>query len=944
MAAPSSCIPNLDTLKKAFKVPVLDGSLSVPQIFDWHREHNMYHPVFFYNVGDSSVKGKNVVLTYGHIVPAAHEAGRFVSLTTGVPIDPNVNSKPVIALMAASDPITTFTTVLGMMRAGMTVYLISPRNSAIAIAHILTAKNVRHFILSSEPHVQQLGREALEEMKTSKGIDVDVFAMPHFKDLYHSAPANISATGPSAFDSLPARSDGLDDPMFIVHSSGSTAFPKPVVWSSRMQLQSAKSICPTAMSIFDWHSEVISIHGLPMFHITGLNHMNLVVSTGMVLAVFPPAEPAVIATPDATYQGIVDTGSTSVFAMPSNLETWSKDPAKIYAAAPIQQAIGDHLVHVGVRLYNLYGLSETGFVTEYLPGKWRRWMSPLCRDVTHFKSLDDGTFELIVLSSPAYEIALLNTVVDGQDGYATKDVVEPHPTRQGLWRIVGRLDDQIMLSTGEKTNPGPLENILRAHPMVKDSLMFGRGHFQNGILVAPKDEFQFDPQDTAKFKAFCDAIWPQVEKMNDYAPSHSRLAKEMILVEEPKRPFEFTAKGFPRRAPVLAAYDTDIEALYATVEASSTPNGTPGESVKVFDENDLLTFVGRRTAHFPKETVLVTGTTGSLGTALLAQLVALDSVGKVYAFNRPSSRKTVDRQRQSLKLRGYDEDIATSPKVTYVDGSLTPDGINVNNIALEDEDCVDGVLGLTKFALSSPRQIVPRFLFASSIAVLRNCHADGASEVPVDDPKIPLGQGYAEGKWASEQILYAAQHRACLRPIVVRIGQISGGVNGAWNQSDWVPAIVKSSVTLGCFPTLKGLCSWLGVEEMAGALIDARNSEHSTLHLIHPKPMPWNVLAEVCAQQFGLELVPYTEWVAKLKAAVEHEVDAARRKALPAGMLLEFLEANLHKEDIEGKETFFTRISVDRMLEVSRTLREAKPIGPDDVKLWLSFWKSSGFL
>src|SRR5712672_1000355 len=49
-----------------------------------------------------------------------------------------------------------------------------------------------------------------------------------------------------------------------------------------------------------------------------------------------------------------------------------------------------------------------------------------------------------------------NTRVDGRNAYATSDLLEPHPTKPGLWKIFGRKDDQIMLSTGEKTNPGPL--------------------------------------------------------------------------------------------------------------------------------------------------------------------------------------------------------------------------------------------------------------------------------------------------------------------------------------------------------------------------------------------------------------------------------------------------------------------------------------------------------
>lgn len=43
-----------------------------------------------------------------------------------------------------------------------------------------------------------------------------------------------------------------------------------------------------------------------------------------------------------------------------------------------------------------------------------------------------------------------NTNVDGIDAYTSSDLVTPHPTKKGLYKIVGRTDDQIMHSTGEK--------------------------------------------------------------------------------------------------------------------------------------------------------------------------------------------------------------------------------------------------------------------------------------------------------------------------------------------------------------------------------------------------------------------------------------------------------------------------------------------------------------
>lgn len=45
---------------------------------------------------------------------------------------------------------------------------------------------------------------------------------------------------------------------------------------------------------------------------------------------------------------------------------------------------------------------------------------------------------------------MINTTVDGAYAYATSDLVSPHPTKKDFYKIVGRADDQIMHSTGEK--------------------------------------------------------------------------------------------------------------------------------------------------------------------------------------------------------------------------------------------------------------------------------------------------------------------------------------------------------------------------------------------------------------------------------------------------------------------------------------------------------------
>ena len=44
----------------------------------------------------------------------------------------------------------------------------------------------------------------------------------------------------------------------------------------------------------------------------------------------------------------------------------------------------------------------------------------------------------------------MNTAVDGILGFDTNDILMPHPTEKGWYKMYGRADDQIMHNTGEK--------------------------------------------------------------------------------------------------------------------------------------------------------------------------------------------------------------------------------------------------------------------------------------------------------------------------------------------------------------------------------------------------------------------------------------------------------------------------------------------------------------
>jgi hypothetical protein len=73
----------------------------------------------------------------------------------------------------------------------------------------------------------------------------------------------------------------------------------------------------------------------------------------------------------------------------------------------------------------------------------------------------------------------------------------------------------------------------------------------------------------------------------------------------------------------------------------------------------------------PDDVVLVTGTTGTIGSNVLAQLVADPKVERVYSLNRESLTPLDTRQRIALSERGLDPSVVDSPKVVLLEGTVS---------------------------------------------------------------------------------------------------------------------------------------------------------------------------------------------------------------------------------------------------------------------------------
>ena len=87
--------------------------------------------------------------------------------------------------------------------------------------------------------------------------------------------------------------------------------------------------------------------------------------------------------------------------------------------------------------------------------------------------------------------------------------LKPHYTHRWYVMVcsVGRLDDVLIHSSGEKTVPAPMETVIGASPILSGVCMFGRGRNQTGVLVEPKSEYVIDVTDDKKVAEVRNKIW-----------------------------------------------------------------------------------------------------------------------------------------------------------------------------------------------------------------------------------------------------------------------------------------------------------------------------------------------------------------------------------------------------------------------------------------------------
>lgn len=101
---------------KTFRPPPLDGTLTIPEIFDWHLRNTPDHPLLEYVEDDGSIRS----ILWPEAVRAIHRTARLMRVLMGCDPEqcPDVSSGvPVIAILAgAGECFASYVTNLGNKR------------------------------------------------------------------------------------------------------------------------------------------------------------------------------------------------------------------------------------------------------------------------------------------------------------------------------------------------------------------------------------------------------------------------------------------------------------------------------------------------------------------------------------------------------------------------------------------------------------------------------------------------------------------------------------------------------------------------------------------------------------------------------------------------------------------------------------------------------------
>lgn len=302
-----------------------------------------------------------------------------------------------------------------------------------------------------------------------------------------------------------------------------------------------------------------------------------------------------------------------------------------------------------------------------------------------------------------------------------------------------------------------------------------------------------------------------------------------------------------------------------------------------------------------KRHVLVTGTSGFIGSHALEALLLKSNVSKITCINRKPAKskstiETLSGEDSFVVCEHFQADLTDVhlglPTSSY---SALLEGVTdilhcqweVNfNLPLKSfEPNIQGVSNLVRFACDTKHQA--QIVFLSSVATVKNWQKhEPVPEAKLTSPEL-VQMGYGQSKLIASLILDRATELAKIPTTICRLGQITGPVRQQkgnaehpWPRRDWFPTLLASSVELGYIPDSLGpadLIDWTPVDVAAEALAelvcgssgarrwDDDNRQSEYYHIVNPTHNSYKDFVPFLAKRLGskspLEVVPLQKWV-----------------------------------------------------------------------------------
>ena len=245
---------------------------------------------------------------------------------------------------------------------------------------------------------------------------------------------------------------------------------------------------------------------------------------------------------------------------------------------PLGERLTNFFDGAGVGIYEGYGLTETSpTLTINRPGAWRPGSVGQPVAGTTIRIADDG--EILAKGPQVFDGYWHNAeataeVIDDDGWFHTGDIGELDA--HGFLRITGRKKELLVTAAGKNVAPAPLEDRLRAHPLVSQAVVLGDQRPFIAALITIDDEAFTDwaqehgfagasVGDAVDHPELRAVIGEAVADAND-SVSRAESIREFVILPRDLTidDDELTPTLKVRRAIVLSRYEAAISSIYGT--------------------------------------------------------------------------------------------------------------------------------------------------------------------------------------------------------------------------------------------------------------------------------------------------------------------------------------------------------------------------------------------